>query len=104
MSPASSCQWQRRGSHAVSPTWSDSVYVSACVSVCGSASGKLCVNDGGERCLYTLILTEIKSRSILKEWESKYAQCTIYNMPCYLKKKKDVNIHISLLVSSFLLL
>lgn len=69
-----------------------------CVCVCGSASSKLCVNDG-ERCLYTLIFTEIKSRKILKEWESKYAQCTIHNMPCYLKK--DVNIHISLLVSSF---
>lgn len=38
--------------------------------------------------IYTLIFTEIKSRKMFKEWESKYVQCTIYDMPCYLKKKK----------------
>lgn len=71
-----------------------------CVCVCVSLPLVNCVNDGGEKCLYTLIFIEIKSRRILKEWESSvpYIICLV------IWKKKDVNIHTSLLVSSFLLL
>lgn len=69
------------------------------VCVCGSASSKLCVNDGGEKRLY-FDFQRLNQEEYLKNGKAS-VRSVPYIICLVIWKKRDVNIHISLLVFFF---